>query len=132
MTTLRLDQQILKALRARPDIWLDNAVLEFEGAPSIRGIQLRRVIETETRGKDSYHPFQYTGWMYYGQAFAIETDIRKGERPLTKEQLRWRDLFVTSGGLYITATNMHHVTDELGKTEPQPWSEYARREVKVK
>lgn len=132
MTTLRLDQQILKALRARPDIWLDNATLDFEGAPAIRGVQLRRVIETETRGKDSYHPFQYTGWMYYGQAFAIETDIRKGERPLTKEQLRWRDTYSPSGGWYIEARLMHDVTDVLGKAEPQPWAEYERRETKVK
>ena len=67
MTAPKLDSQILKALKSRKDIWLDDATSGHDGAPKIRGVQLKRAKETEVRGADGYHPFTYTGWLYYGQ-----------------------------------------------------------------
>jgi len=132
MTAPKLQPQILKALKVRKDIWIDESVSPHEGAPAVRGIQLRRVKETEVRGADSYHPFTYTGWLYYGQAFAIETEFTRSKNPLSSDQLDWLNDFAKVGGQYIEARTMDDVNDALGKEEPQPWREYEMRVTKVK
>ena len=126
----KLATEIRKALRERKDIWLDESVGP-SGAPEIRGVQLRRFQEHEVRGAESYHPYQHRGWKYVGQAFAIETSLKKAEQPLTREQAKWRDAFENVGGVYITARSMADVTDELGAKEPQPWSEFTDRVTKI-
>jgi hypothetical protein len=132
MTAPKLAPYILKALKARKDIWLDDAISGHNGAPSIRGVQLRRAKETEVRGADGYHPFTYNGWLYYGQAFAIETEFTRSKNPLSSNQLDWLYNFDKVGGKYIEARTMQDVDDALGKSEPQPWSEYEARTVKIK
>ena len=132
MTQLKLDQHILKALKGRKDIWLDDATSNHDGSPAIQGVQLKRAKETEVRGADGYHPFTYNGWLYYGQAFAIETEFTKSKYPLSPDQLDWMDKFSRVGGLYIEGRTMQDVEEALGKTEPQPWSEYEMRVTKIK
>ena len=132
MSKPTLEDTITKALSTREDIWLDDAVSADEACPSIRGIQIRRAKETEVRAPDSYNPFNYVGWMYYGQAFAIETDIQlKSKRPLTKEQEQWRDDFEYSGGIYVMARTIDDVYEALGRERPEPWSDYETRSTKV-
>ena len=84
------------------------------------------------RGADSYHPFTYTGWLYYGQAFAIETEFTRSKNPLSPDQLDWLNDFAKAGGQYIEARTMDDVRDALGREEPQPWKEYEMRVTKVK
>ena len=132
MTAPKLEPYILKALKGRKDIWLDDATDFHEGAPKIRGVQLKRARETEVRGADGYHPFTYTGWLYYGQSFAIETKFSKTKNPLSPGQLDWLDKFAKVGGQYIEARTMQDIDDALGKTEPQPWNEYEMRVTKIK
>jgi hypothetical protein len=132
MTPIKLTPYIIKSLRGRKDIWLDEAISGHKGAPAIRGVQLKRARETEVRGADGYHPFTYTGWLYYGQAFAIETEFTRSKNPLSPDQLDWLDKFTKVGGQYIEARTMQDVDDALGKTEPQPWSEYEMRVTKIK
>ena len=132
MTAPKLAPYILKALKARKDIWLDNSIAAHLGAPSIRGVQLKRARETEVRGADGYHPFTYTGWLYYGQAFAIETEFTRNRNPLSPDQLDWLDHFAKAGGQYIEARSMEDIDDALGKTEPQPWAEFEMRVTKIK
>ena len=132
MTAPKLAPYILKALKARKDIWLDDAISGHSGAPAIRGVQLRRAKETEVRGADGYHPFTYNGWLYYGQAFAIETEFTRSKNPLSSDQLDWLYNFDKVGGKYIEARSMQDVEDALGKSEPQPWSEYEMRVTKIK
>jgi hypothetical protein len=84
------------------------------------------------RGADSYHPFTYTGWLYYGQAFAIETEFTRSKNPLSHDQLDWMNDFAKAGGQYIEARTMDDVRDALGREEPQPWKEYEMRVTKVK
>lgn len=132
MTQSKLEAFIIRSLRCRKDIWLDDSTSKHEGAPSIRGVQLKRAKETEVRGPDSYHPFTYTGWLYYGQAFAIETNFSKSKHPLSRDQLDWLDEFSKVGGLYIEARTIQDVDDALGKAEPQPWKDYEMRVTKIK
>lgn len=128
--TAKLATEIIRSLRGRRDVWLDESV-GGTGCPDIRGNILKRVIETEIRGRDSYHPFNYSGYFYYGQSFAIEVELRKGEKPLTKEQLAWRVDYERAGGLYIEARTMEDVWDVLGRQEPQPWLQYEQRITKI-
>ena len=136
MTTSKLHDEILKALRSRKDIWLDDVSLEAiaDGSPAIRGIQLRRAKQSETRGADGYHPYHYVGWLYYGQAFAVETEFRNTKSPLTKAQLDWMDDFSVAGGLYIEARNIDDALarSALGHSEPQPWADYENRVTTIK
>ena len=129
--TTKLYTAIHKAFLHRPDIWFDNAISPNDGCPEIRGVRLRRVKETEVRGADSYHPFTYSGWYYFGQAFAVETEMIKGRNPLSKSQLEWRGNFEAAGGLYIEAWNLDDVYEALGKTKPDPWSEYETRQTRI-
>lgn len=131
MTAPKLDALIRKHLEGRKDIWLDDAVSADDGCPEIRGVKLRRVKETEVRGPDSYHPFTYTGWYYFGQAFAVETEMLKGQKPLSKSQILWRDNFEAAGGTYIEAWNIECVFGVLGKQRPEPWSEYETRQTRI-
>jgi len=128
----KLHPHVIRFMRGRRDIWLDESISDHKGAPAIRGIQLRRVKETEVRGAESYHPFTYTGWMYYGQAFAIETEFTRSKNPLSHDQLDWLNDFAKAGGQYIEARTMDDVRDALGREEPQPWKEYEMRVTKVK
>mgnify|MGYP003661871698 CR=1 FL=1 len=123
MTLPSLDLSIMRALKNRRDIWIDDAVSANDGAPEIRGVKLRRVKETEVRGPESYHPYTHVGWYYFGQAFAIEVDIAKGRNPLTKKQLEWRGAFEAAGGAYIEARALQDVFDVLGKDAPEPWGD---------
>ena len=132
MTLTKFESQIVRMLKVRKDIWLDDAVSQDPGAPRIRGIKLKRVKETEVRGPESYHPFTYTGWLYYGQSFAIETDFSKSKNPLSNDQLDWMDKFARVAGQYIEVRSLQDVDDALGKEEPQPWSEYEMRVTKIK
>lgn len=132
MTAPKLDPQILKALKSRKDIWLDESISTHNGAPKIRGVQLKRAKETEVRGADGYHPYHYIGWLYYGQSFAIETEFSKTKNPLSPDQLDWLDKFTRVGGQYIEARTMQDVDDALGKAEPQPWGEYEDRITTIK
>jgi|GEM_PF-2850504 len=136
MPPTKLNAQILKELKGRRDIWLDNVSDEAVecGSPAIRGIQLRRAKESETRGADGYHPYHYVGWLYYGQAFAIETEFRNSKNPLTQVQLDWMDDFSAKGGLYIEARNVDDALAKgaLGRSEPQPWNDYERRVTAIK
>ncbi len=73
-----------------------------------------------------------TGWLYYGQAFAIETEFTRSKNPLSHDQLDWLNDFAKAGGQYIEARTMDDVRDALGREEPQPWKEYEMRVTKVK
>jgi len=122
---------ILDFLSKRQDIWLDEAVRRAE-APGIVGIQLKRVKETEVRGPESYHPFNYVGWKYYGQSFAIELDFNKNSKPvLSPEQEEWRDEFEHRGGIYIMPRSMADIYEHLGTHKPEPWDEYLQRSTRV-
>ena len=126
-----LRQQIVEFLAKRKDIWLDEAV-RHAFAPAIVGIQLKRVKETEVRGPESYHPFNYVGWKYYGQSFAIETDFELKKNPaLTPDQEEWRDDYEHSGGIYIMPRSMGDVYERLGTHCPEPWDEYLERSTRV-
>lgn len=123
--------QILEFLAKREDIWLDEGVRRTE-APTIVGIQLKRVKETEVRGPESYHPFNYVGWKYYGQSFAIELNFSKHSKPiLSPEQEEWRDEFEGHGGIYIMPRAMSDIYEHLGTHCPQPWDEYLERSTRV-
>lgn len=126
----KLSDEIIKALSAREDVWLDDAAAP-DGSPDIRGVQLRRFKESSVVGPDSYHPFQRLEWVYVGQSFAIETELKKGAKPLNLQQLQWRDDFEAVGGLYIEAHTMADVVDALGVKEPQPWAEFLDRVTRV-
>jgi len=119
-------------LNRREDIWVDDSVSPDLGCPAIRGIKLKRIQETEVRGPDSYHPYEFKGWKYYGLAFAIETDIAFSRTPFTKDQMKWRDDFEVCGGVYIEARNIANVFEVLGKSRPEPWDEYLDRVIKIK
>ena len=133
MTTPKLELAICKALGSRRDIWLSNTVDVYadDGSPTLQGVQLRRLQEREVRGADSYHPYTYVGWKYYGQSFAIETEMVKSRSPLDKDQLRWRGDYEAAGGLYIEAWSLENVFEELGRQEPKPWSEYEIRSTRI-
>lgn len=126
----KLTTEILKALSLRKDIWLDDAAAP-DGSPEIRGVQLKRVKESSVVGGDGYHPFNRVEYVYFGAAFAIETEFQKSKNPLTKSQTAWRDSFENVAGLYIEARSIADVTDALGEKEPQPWFEYESRETRV-
>ena len=127
----KLHPHVIRFMRGRRDIWLDESISPHEGAPAIRGIQLRRVQEREIRGAESYHPFEYKGWKYFGQAFAIETEFSRTKNPLSAKQLDWLDSFARVGGQYIEARSMDDVRDALGRDEPQPWREYEMKTAKI-
>lgn len=131
MTAPKLAPYILKALKDRKDIWLDNSIAAHLGAPSIRGVQLKRFQEREIRGAESYHPFEFKGWRFFGQAFAIETEFTRSRNPLSSDQLDWLDKFTMVGGQYIEARSMEDVYEALGKSEPQPWDQYVSRSIKI-
>lgn len=117
-------RDIRNILSQRRDIYLHarNATAP-DGTPPILGVQLRRAIETEVRGADSYHPFNYKGWLYYGQAFAIN---RPNRGKLTKDQTEWAEDFKAMGGVYVAAKDMRDVLVALGK-EPAEMQEYLDR-----
>lgn len=132
--TTTLDGVIRRALKLRPDIWLDDEgnVYAADGCPGIQGVQLCRTKETAILGADSYHPYTRISWIYHGQSFAIETEIIKGKNPLSKSQLEWRADFEACGGLYIEARSLSDVYDVLGKSRPEPWDEYLTRLTRIK
>lgn len=113
---------IRTALLKRRDIGLFPAERD-DGVPPIIGTQLRRVTETEVRGPDSYHPFTYRGWKYYGQSFAVDRAVRG---KLNKEQLAWKADFELLGGVYVTAADMRDVITALGN-EPDDVIDYLGR-----
>jgi len=121
------DSDVIKALKEREDIWLDQSVMADDGSPSVRGVILRRFKETAVIGPDSYHPYTRVQWVYVGQSFAVETDLGRYDRPLDKDQIRWREAFELAGGLYIAARIMADVHEELGVSRPEPWGDYASR-----
>lgn len=130
--TAKLATEILKALRQRKDIWLDECTTDdVPGCPEIRGVQLRRFKESSVVGADSYHPFQKLEWIFVGQSFCVETQLQKGAKPLMRDQMFWREAFESAGGLYIEARNIGDVTEVLGEKEPEPWSEYESRQTRV-
>tara|TARA_R110000868_G_scaffold95522_8_gene262679 strand:+ start:218 stop:616 length:399 start_codon:yes stop_codon:yes gene_type:complete len=131
MTPIKLTPHIIKSLRSRKDIWLDEAISNHKGAPAIRGVQLKRFQEREIRGAESYHPFEFKGWRFFGQAFAIETEFTRSKNPLSPDQLDWLDKFTKAGGQYIEARSMEDVYEALGKSEPQPWDQYVSRSIKI-
>ena len=121
------DTDVVKELKVRPDIWLDQSVSGDDGCPSVRGVILRRFKETAIIGPDSYHPYTRVRWVYVGQSFAVETDLGRHDKPLDKEQIKWRDGFEKAGGLYISARGIADVHEELGTARPEPWGEYSSR-----
>lgn len=124
MTDHRDISAIRSELKARRDIMLFDRNDEGDlGAAPITGLQLRRVTETEVRGADSYHPFNYKGWKYFGQAFAIERPIRGR---ITKPQSEWKAAFENVGGVYIEAVNFDDVLKALG-SEPPDVKDYLAR-----
>jgi len=118
MTEHRDIKDIRSALAKRADIYLFPA----DDGPLI-GFQLRRASESYVKGADTYHPFQYKGWMYYGQVFAIDRVTKK--KP-TAEQERFREEFEEKGGKHTYAKDMRDVINLLGH-EPENVGEYLDR-----
>lgn len=128
----RITNQITDVLMKRRDITLDDGVSLDDGAPLIRGTQLKRARETEVRGPETYHPFTYVGWIYYGQSFAVETNYKTDGDPLSKAQRDWRNAFEGAGGQYFMAQTLDEVYEELGDAHPEPWGEYLSRSTRIK
>lgn len=117
-------KEIRTLLADRQDVMLlPRLAVVPPGAPSILGVHLRRCVETEVRAPDSYNPYNYKGWKYYGQSFAID---RPSRGKLTEDQQEWRKAFEAVGGLYIAAKDINDVTRALGK-EPDDVAEYLAR-----
>lgn len=118
MTEHRDLKDIRGTLAARRDVYLFPA---SDGA--LTGFQIRRTVETYVKGADTYHPFQYKGWLYYGQAFAIDRVSRKAP---TDEQEEFRVGFEAVGGVHTYAKDMREVLELLGD-EPPNVEEYLNR-----
>lgn len=128
MTERRDISAIRSELKARRDIMLfDKNPDGHPGAAALTGTQIRRVKETEIRGAESYHPLNYVGWKYFGQAFAIERPIRG---KLTKPQSNWKASFENVGGVYIEAESIDDVMKVLGPEPPDVTDYLARAPLK--
>ena len=97
MTEHRDLKDIRSALTKRRDIYLFPA---SDDGP-LTGFQLRRASESYVKGADTYHPFQYKGYIFYGQAFAIDRVV--GKKP-TAGQETYRLDFEDHGGLFMLRT----------------------------
>lgn len=123
MTTDHPDIKEIRAILSdRADIFLHPRI-SGDGVPPIIGTHLRRCVETEVRAPDSYNPYNYKGWKYYGQSFAID---RPSRGKLSEAQAEWKQAFEDVGGLYIAAKDINDVTRALGK-EPDDVAEYLAR-----
>lgn len=121
------DHPDIKEIRAilsdRRDILLHARPPGGDGMAPILGTHLRRCVETEVRAPDSYNPYNYKGWKYYGQTFAID---RPSRGKLSDAQAEWRQEFEAVGGQYIAAKDINDVLRALGK-EPDDVAEYLAR-----
>ena len=113
-------KDIRDALSERRDIYLFPAT---DGP--LLGVHLRRGSESYVKGADTYHPFQYKGWLYYGQAFAIDRVSGAKKKP-TDEQEEFREAFERCGGIHAYAKNVNDAIDLLGE-EPENVAEYINR-----
>lgn len=121
---------IRRKLDGRKDIKLDpRNPSPPKGAPPLTGVQIRRTRETHTLGADSFHPHTYVGWLYYGQAFAVDRKQGRGEsRKFTAAQKAWKEDFEAVGGVYLEPHEVELAyPDGLG-TEPKDIDSHLSRE----
>tara|TARA_R110000751_G_scaffold18476_5_gene56214 strand:- start:7690 stop:8079 length:390 start_codon:yes stop_codon:yes gene_type:complete len=118
--------EILNFISERPDISI-SAVMGDSDDPQFVGTRLMRFQETELRAPDSYNPFQYTGWKYYGQAFCLGSVVTD-----TNEKGVWVESFEEAGGKYVEVESMYDIYEVFGEGLPGPWDEYERREKAIK